>query len=332
MASRTALVLETNPVITERYLNYTHDTNWRLMTKNTLNDFLDKLQHDSFNLIVAEESLVPSGIIQMLKATKIPFILSTNNKRDDVPTLPRNFNNQELLNLFNELVPDLDSEPEKDTPQNDDAVNDLLSDFEDEEEPLELTSDDVILKPSANFEQEAAEEENSFALPEEENGLFSEDSEPTIQPTIQPDIQPDVQPTIQPDVQPDVQPNNQANSQENDSSDVKVSKTMEKEEKSTLFTPPPTPDFSGNDEKIEDIIGSFAIEKNNYNDIFETANQLEKSDVFGNKINEHPDLMQENIGSEIKSAVEEWMNKNARNIIKEIVMEQLASLSGKNDD
>ena len=53
MSSRTALVLETNPVITERYLDYTHDSDWRIMLKDTLNDFLEKLQHEKFNLIVA---------------------------------------------------------------------------------------------------------------------------------------------------------------------------------------------------------------------------------------------------------------------------------------
>ena len=34
----------------------------------------------------------------------------------------------------------------------------------------------------------------------------------------------------------------------------------------------------------------------------------------------------------IKAEVSAWLEKNARSIIKEIVLEQLASLSGKNDD
>ncbi len=33
----------------------------------------------------------------------------------------------------------------------------------------------------------------------------------------------------------------------------------------------------------------------------------------------------------VKAAVKEWLDKNARTIIKEIVLEQLASLSGKNN-
>ena len=37
-------------------------------------------------------------------------------------------------------------------------------------------------------------------------------------------------------------------------------------------------------------------------------------------------------GDLIKAEVSAWLEKNARSIIKEIVLEQLASLSGKNDD
>ena len=135
MSSRTALVLETNPVITERYLDYTHDSDWRIMLKDTLNDFLEKLQHEKFNLIVAEESLLPQGIIQMLKSTGIPFLLATNTKNPEIPTLPRNFNRTELLTVFDRLVPYVPEEPETDdSTLEDTVVNDILSGLEDEEE------------------------------------------------------------------------------------------------------------------------------------------------------------------------------------------------------
>ena len=113
MAQRTALVLETNPVITERYLNYTHDSQWRIMLKDNLNDFLEKLQHERFNLIMAEESLVPQGIISMLKSTGVPLLLSTNTKNQETPVLPRNFNRTELLTVFDRLVPDFVDETPK---------------------------------------------------------------------------------------------------------------------------------------------------------------------------------------------------------------------------
>ena len=61
MASRTALVLETNPVITERYLDYTHESDWRIMLKDTLNGFLEKLQQErglTFMFITHDLSVV----------------------------------------------------------------------------------------------------------------------------------------------------------------------------------------------------------------------------------------------------------------------------------
>ena len=146
MASRTALVLETNPVITERYLDYTHDSDWRIMLKDTLNGFLEKLQQEKFNLIVAEESLVPQGIIQMMKASGIPLILSSNTKNAEIQTLPRNFNRTELLAVFDRLVPPVleefnESDDEKTEPFGEnDEVHAILSDLEDEDDDFfELT-------------------------------------------------------------------------------------------------------------------------------------------------------------------------------------------------
>ena len=147
MSSRTALVLETNPVITERYIEYTGDSNWRIMLKDTLNDFLEKLQQEKFDLIVAEESLLPQGIIQMMKSTGIPFLLSTNNKNPEIPTLPRNFNRTELLTVFDRLVPYVPEEPETEDTMQNTVVDDLLSGLEDEEEAFELTPDAVVPEP-----------------------------------------------------------------------------------------------------------------------------------------------------------------------------------------
>ena len=110
MSSRRALVLETNPVITERYIEYTNDSDWRVMLKDTLNDFLEKLQKENFDLVVAEESILPQGIIGMLRSVGVPFLLSSNTKNPEITTIPRNFNRTELLAVFNKLVPNVQKE------------------------------------------------------------------------------------------------------------------------------------------------------------------------------------------------------------------------------
>lgn len=288
MLSRTALVLETNPVITERYLDYTHDSDWRIMLKDTLNDFLEKLQQEKFNLIVAEESLLPQGIIQMMKSTGIPFLLSTNNKNPEIPTLPRNFNRTELLTVFNRLVPvAAEEQPAEDSVKEDEAVKDLLSGLEDEEDAFELTSDAVILEPE---------------LPHEEK-----DEKPAFERIMD--------------------------------EETKLRTALETPEKNDdannlLFEDTPDNDFKADD------TGEYNLETTEV-----TMNQLQNDSLTEDKTEEtqatsavtEPASTENNAKTEvsgdmIKSEVSAWLEKNARSIIKEIVLEQLASLSGKNND
>lgn len=332
MASRTALVLETNPVITERYLDYTHDSDWRIMLKDSLNGFLEKLQHEKFSLIVAEESLVPQGIIQMMKATGVPLLLSSNVKHADIQTLPRNFNRTELLTVFDRLVPPVleefnESEDEKTEPfGGQDEVHNILSDLEDEEDDFfELSSNDVVLEPSSTPQDtENIKAENDFKIihdssqTSDANSFDDEDF-----------MSDEVEKTTE------FQTSNAENAQ----------KSNHKNSKDNLFAPPPSSLFDNNNSEIDDLVNSLSVdfkpqETENSVELNSKEEKYEENQLFAEqtenplqKNNYEPEKPQTEMNpSEIKAAVFEWMEKNARNIIKETVIEQLASLSGKNND
>ena len=362
MAQRTALVLETNPVITERYLNYTHDSQWRIMLKDTLNGFLEKLQQESFNLIIAEESLVPLGIINMLKSTGVPLLLSTNTKNAETATLPRNFNRTELLTVLDRLVPP-DSVEEETPPEpqkhEDDAVNELLSGLEDEDDFFELSSDSVVPE-----DKQAQDTENikETITPKNSDNFFGDDeflSDSTEQVS---------------DTTPSPSGNN-ANKEK-------------KKAKDSLFAPPPLSIFNEKDDEIDNLVNSLSVDLKSQkpeesspaaesgettvkqdtlqpNDDFDTllfndestpqefsmdeeepekreitevtpipAGNEEKEDTTARKTPVEPPK-QELPGDNseiIKAEIRDWLDKNARSMIKEIVLEQLASLSGKHND
>ena len=389
---RTALILETNPVITERYLDYTHDSDWRIMLKDTLNGFLEKLQQEKFSLIVVEESLVPQGIIQMMKSTGIPLILSTNTKKADVQTMPRNFNRTELLTVFDRLVPPVKEEAEEENYEKNessgghDEVHSIFSNLEDEEEDFfELSSNDVILEPSTtqhaeninesivenNESNESKVQDNSFET-FERNG-FDDEEFMSDEQNVEPEI-------------------NIGNTEKND----------KKSSKNNLFAPPPLSVFDEKNSDIDDLVNSLSVDfkpKDGNNAINlnlkeekaenkaeekvenKTEEKTEENQNAGHNDNNFDDFLFGNSSAQefnmdndeehreerveikpapkqyeektaefaddskaeaektadasddaIKAAVNEWLNRNARSIIKEIVLEELASLSGKNND
>ena len=375
MAQRTALVLETNPVITERYLNYTHDSQWRIMLKDNLNDFLEKLQHERFNLIVAEESLVPQGIISMLKSTGVPLLLSTNTKNQETPVLPRNFNRTELLTVFDRLVPDFVEEtPKQQEEHENDKVNEILSGLEDEDDFFELSSDSVVSEPSQDQNTENTEKNDLF---DDQDDLFGTSDDNLFD-----------------------NKNNSVDSPENssntagdsfdddeflsDSAEPETNGTTgniaEKEKKSSRFAPPPPSVFNEKDDEIDNLVNSLSVDfksvkteenvqsaetgktskkqntfqQNNNFDAFlfddepkefsiDEAEEPEKPEITlvtpipadGRETETAPEPAEQS-GSEsseeiIKAEVRAWLDKNARSMIKEIVLEQLASLSGKNN-
>ncbi|MBQ4437581.1 hypothetical protein II898_01770 [bacterium] len=311
MASRTALVLETNPVITERYLDYTHDSDWRIMLKDTLNDFLEKLQHEKFNLIVAEESLLPQGIIQMMKSTGIPFLLASNNKNPEIPTLPRNFNRTELLTVFDRLVPFVPEDPETEDTMQNTVVDDILSGLEDEEETFELTADAVVTeqtKPVELEEEKQNEAADSVSDFFGDGELFGDDDKAWEKPAEDSGLFDTLKPAVE----------------------------VSESEKSTISAPPSFDDFSGKSD-IDSFVNSLSLEKEEEKPV--------EADEYKPTITEiTPNPLQNEVKSEekpekaelsdemIKAEISAWLDKNARSIIKEIVIEQLASLSGKNND
>ena len=382
--ARTALVLETNPVIRERYVDYTHESDWRIMLKDSLNSFLEKLQHEKFNLIVAEESLLPQGIIQMMKATGIPFLLATNTKNPEIPTLPRNFNRTELLTVFNRLVPEIhDEPPAENTKKEDDAVNELLSGLEDEEETFELTSDAVVTDNAKtqnnaielDLDASAAEffgeddlfgEQNKkpdepvdlFAendkKPEELDDLFGENDKKSKEPVdlfgendkkseeLDDLFGENDEKSEELDLDAPVGIQNETSGTAGESKDLFTSGTVnEKAEESkegTSFVPPSFDGLSAENSDIDSFVNSLALDKEfpvqeeNYDPGEKTLEAVIETTVKdGNK---SASAMSGEAGDKdfIKAEVSAWLEKNARSIIKEIVLEQLASLSGKKND
>ena len=366
--TRTALILETNPVITERYLDYTHESDWRIMLKDTLNDFLEKLQHEKFNLIVAEESLLPQGIIHMMKATGIPFLLATNTKNPEIPTLPRNFNRTELLTVFDRLVPKTQNDQqEEDTKKEDDAVNELLSGLEDEEEAFELTSDAVVTetkKPQENpaeldldasssefFGEDNLFEEQSDDLfsdvnTEKSTDLFAEQSKKSKEPK---DIFGESEKSEElEDLFGDItKPNDLFGKKSDEYSETEENSNLSETElpkeetvesrQGTSFVPPSFDSMSGEKSDIDSFVNSLSLEKETEKEeeydpgekTLETV--IETAESHRNNASGAPS---ENATytDAIKAEVSAWLEKNARSIIKEIVLEQLASLSEKKND
>ena len=380
MAQRTALVLETNPVITERYLNYTHDSQWRIMLKDNLNDFLEKLQHERFHLIVAEESLVPQGIISMLKSTGVPLLLSTNTKNPSTPVLPRNFNRTELLTVFDRLVPDFVEEtPKQNEEHEDDKVNEILSGLEDEDDFFELSSDSVVLEPSQDQNNENTENAGKNDWFDEQDDLFDTKGDNLFD---------------NPDTSSDSPKNSSGTTGDSfdddeflsDSTETETNgtagNTAEKEKKSSRFAPPPPSLFNEKDDEIDNLVNSLSVDfksarpeesapsgetgktaekqaasrqKDDFDKFFfneeepkefsiDEFEDPEKPEITlvtpipagGSENETAPEPAERKSGTEsseeiIKAEVRAWLDKNARSMIKEIVLEQLASLSGKNN-
>lgn len=403
MAQRTALILETNAVITERYLSYIQDSDWRILLKDSLNGFLEKLQQEKFDLVVAEEVLVPQGIVKMMQSTGIPFILSTSTKKEGIQNLPRNFNRTEMLTVFNRVAP-VKAEPSLPEEKEEEHTTEItmldpLAGLEDlEEEPFELTSDAVLLEPEPK-KNEAGNIGNSFETPpadpdnEEEEILGSDIDLHTV---------------------------STGNLQE-----------FERKNKENLFAPPPIDLSSGNSD-IADLVASFSLdrttdsaepkktvndpdttapvitaapadnkekeaaeeqeetaeEKNEAADFLFGSESKETDDLlFGSENSETDDLLFGNSSADnnpgeftltphfapkqerpapeptpepaegpaprpadvpeeeaapakgaepsdsvIREEIRSWLDKNAKSIIKEIVLEQLADLSGKHND
>jgi|GEM_PF-2151761 hypothetical protein len=364
MASRTALVLETNPVITERYLDYTHDSDWRIMLKDSLNGFLEKLQHEKFNLIVAEESLLPQGIIQMMKATGIPFLLATNTKNPEIPTLPRNFNRTELLTVFDRLVPKIqDEQPaEEDAKKGENAVNELLSGLEDEEEAFELTSDAVVMEAkrpqknqaeldldtsSAEFfgEDNLFEEQNDDLFSDGNAGkpadLFGGQNKKSKEPKDLfgegekseelEDLFGDITKPNDLFGKKDSEPEKNKENSDATASDLLKEETVESKQ-GTSFAPPSFDSLSAEKSDIDSFVNSLSLEKEIEKE--EEYDPGEKTlgtavETFANKTAISGNAADTNA---IRAEVSAWLEKNARSIIKEIVLEQLESLSGKKND
>ena len=222
----------------------------------------------------------------MMRSTGIPFLLSTNTKNPEIPTLPRNFNRTELLTVFDRLVPYVPDEPEKDdTSLEDTTVNDILSDLEDEEEPFELTSDAIVTEAAKQNIEPLKEDEGNNPVDDffNDDSLF-EDAGRNVE------FKPETGMTTPP---------YQNEEPAGESTEEQLETPKEEPEEEQLETP--------KEEPVKEPL--------------ENEPAPQESPAAEGSADNDP----------VKAAVKEWLDKNARTIIKEIVLEQLASLSGKNN-
>ena len=350
MAERMALIFETNAVLNERYLLYLQDSGWRVLFKDTMNSFLEKLQDDRFDLIVAEADLLPDGIVKMIASIGTPLILSSNDTIDGVETIKRNFNKDELLAAFNKLVPPEDEEesdeegvlPEQfadleDTDSGDEAVFDL-----NKKNKLEEFTLTPHIEPSGNGGgDETFPEDVTLKQNIEPTSLVNdEEEEPLEEFTLKQHIEPSAP-------------------EENDDStlfgDSAGGFTVTPEESS--FAAPPSDDSeSENGPSIKSLLDSLNIKKGGKKESKEMPEEdlIENSPLLNDNLEEGAS---EDNGAELfseihnlhkqeqpqgnqqaapagddetmKKYVFEWLDKNARAVIKETVLEQLEEITKK---
>lgn len=348
MSEKKALIFETNAVLNERYLLYLQDSNWRVLFKDTMNSFLEKLQEDRFDLIVAEADLLPDGIVKMIASIGTPLILSSNDPISGVETIKRNFNKNELTAAFNKLVPP-DEEEES---EEEGLLLDQFADLEDadsDEAVFDLSEEDKLeeftltphIEPSGesgsgdNFPEDVTLKQNI-----EPTSLVNDEEDEPLEFTLRQHIEPSAP-------------------EENDGSglfggdDGGFSVTPEE---NGFAAPPSDDDESESGPSIKSLLDSLNIKKGGKKDSKEMPEEdlienspllndnLEEKDsddngaeLFNEIHNLHKPAQSEEAPSAapsgddeaIKRYVFEWLDKNARAVIKETVLEQLEEITKK---
>ena len=348
MSEKKALIFETNAVLNERYLLYLQDSSWRILFKDTMNSFLEKLQEERFDLIVAEADLLPDGIVKMIASIGTPLILSSNDKIDGVETIRRNFNKDELLAAFNKLVPpDEESSEEEeelvleqfaeleDTDSGDEAVIDLGED--DKLEEFTLTPH---IEPSAPGEGKPQPEDIPMMQDIEPTSLVNDNDDEPLEFTLRQHIEPSAQ----------------TESDDSEPFGGSTGSFTATQEADDFAAPPSEDDESENGPSIKSLLDSLNIKKTAKKESKEMPEEdmIENSPLLNDNLEEKDsddngaELFKEihNLhkpaqpeepkpaapsgdDETIKRYVFEWLDKNAKAIIKETVLEQLEEITKK---
>ncbi len=379
MKEKSLLLFETKELTAQKYTDFLKETAWEIYHKQSLETFLETLQNDTFDLIIAEESMVPEEVVALLAESNTPVILSTNSsKTGKLTTISRDFTSADLVNAigkasFLKIVKQKEG-VSYEVPESDDEDEPVLLEPVFEENSL----DAVILKPEKNDVKiksswEVSEKkvpENEPVLekkPEERKDIFERlDEIDSILSSLSKDIE-----TAKPAPKQSARTGFQFGDTDDDAQQEKTVFATQPTPKDNISKPvdknPKTADFLFDDDYKYDAKSVESEKKpvaqkpefdNNMANDFEAILNDKPLNVPNVKAQEfeietHDEKIREPEPSEtenssdvkkevprsedktplnediVKDAVRNWLEKNGRQIIKEIVLEQLSKLSGK---
>jgi len=322
MKEKSVLLFETKELTAQKYFDFLKDTPWEVYHKQNLETFLETLQNDTFDLIIAEESMMPEEVLSLLAELNIPVILSTNSVNNKkLAAISRDFSSSDLINAIGKAsflkIVRLKNGVSYEEPKQDDEDEPVLLEPVFEENSL----DAVVLTP----EKSDVKTKSSWEIPERkepEHGHVVE-KEAQQEKTIF---------STQPFQKED------------------ISKPLDKEDKNADFL---FDDDYKYDEKSTEVEKKQAVQKpafdNNMANDFEAILNDKPLNIPNTKaaefeIETHEDKIRapeppekeqivekqpEKPAPDGKEEIVKWLEKNGRQIIKEIVLEQLSKLSGK---
>ncbi|MGI6395167.1 MAG: hypothetical protein ACOX2F_10670 [bacterium] len=101
MGEKLLLLFETNELLATKVFDFLREAQWEIHHKQDLEPFLEALQSQKFNLVIAEESKIPKEIIPFLVELDTPVILSTSSAVEtSLTTIGRDFSSAELTNAI----------------------------------------------------------------------------------------------------------------------------------------------------------------------------------------------------------------------------------------
>jgi hypothetical protein len=369
MKEKSLLLFETKELAIQKYNEFLKETPWEIYLKQNIESFLDILQEESFDLIIIEESMAPDEVISMLSELGTPLIISTNseNAKGRI-TISRDFSAPELINAigkasFLKVVSNTHGEKAGVVYSSDDSSD------EDEPVLLEPVfeggdEDAVILSPEndskvvrSSFEIPEKKESDSEFIHEKENknkkDIFARiDEIDSILTSLGKDIEPETKSPGRSGFQfgnPDEIDENektvlktepfQSTVEKKDgdekSADFLFDDDYEYEEPGDKGTESKTAQPEFNTGMVNDFEAILTDKPLNVTKVDAKEFEIEP---FEEKISEpapvekEKPVIEETPAASENTAKEEiikWLEANGRKIIKEIVLEQLSKLSGK---
>lgn len=358
MKEKSLLLFETKEQTAQKYFDFLKETPWEIYHKQSIESFLQLLTDESFDLIIIEETMTPDDVISMLFELSTPVILSTNseNKSGKI-CISRDFSSAELLNAIGKVsflkVVSKNAKGKESLIYSDD-------DNSDEDEPVLLEpvfegsdEDAVILAPKKDEQvvrssweiPERKEPESDSApkkKPEQKKDIFDRiDEIDSILTSLGKDLEPDVA------KKPEFQFGDFNGTDESEKTMLKTepfnADDTEKldDEKSADFLfdddytyeEPPKDEASEKHDKVTNAFNKAMI--SDFEAIItDKPLNVSKVDDKEFEVESYEETVKIEVAPEKneearKEEIVKWLEKNGRQIIKEIVLEQLSKFSKK---